>query len=139
MKEYQMTIVVEGEKFLPIVKTVLADAVGDMAVDWDASDYSALISAISALLARRRPVLLVLNSEFNDPAKGEYLRSLVYQGLYDVADREFWEVAIADPNIEAWRVANGREVAELIAKTPDLQAAVAFLQQVKSGAVVAAE
>ena len=138
MKEYQMTIVVEGEKFLPIVKTVLADAVGDMEVDWHASDYSALISAISALLARRRPVLLVLNSQFNDPATGEYARSLAHQGLYDVADREFWEVAIADPNIKAWRVANGREVAELIAKTPDLQAAVAFLKRVKNGAVVAA-
>ncbi|MBC8230355.1 hypothetical protein H8E77_12480 [bacterium] len=138
MKKYQMTIVVEGEKFLPIVKAVLADAVGDMEVDWDASEYSSLSSATSALLRRRHPVLLVLNSEYNDPAKGEYRRSLVHQGLYDVADREFWEVAIADPNIEAWRVANGRDLAELIATTPDLQATVAFLQRVKSGAVVAA-
>lgn len=135
MKDFQVRIVVEGDKFLPIVKTVLADATREMKVDWDASDYSALSSARSTLFMRRRPVLLVLNSEFNDPATGEYARSLAHQGLYDVADREFWEVAIADPNIEAWRVANGREVAELIAKTPDLQAAVAFLQRVKSGAV----
>jgi hypothetical protein len=138
MKNYQVAIVVEGKKFLSIIKTVLADAVRGMEVDWDASDYSALSSARSALFMQHRPVLLVLNSQFNDPATGEYARALAHQGLYDVADREFWEVAIADPNIEAWRVANGREVAELIAKTPDLQAAVAFLQRVKSGAVVAA-
>jgi len=138
MKDYQVAIVVEGKKFLPIVKTVLADAVRGMEVDWDASDYSALSSAMSALFMQHRPVLLVLNSEFNDPATGEYLRSLAHQGLYDVADREFWEVAIADPNIEAWRVADEREAAELIAKTPDLQAAVAFLRRVKSRTLMAA-
>jgi hypothetical protein len=84
---------------------------------------------------QHRPVLLVLNSEYNDPATGEYRRSLVHQGLYDVADREFWEVALADPNLEAWNVADEKERAELIAKTPDLQRTVAFLQRVKSGAV----
>jgi hypothetical protein len=120
MKEYQMTIIVEGEKFLPIVKAVLADAVGDMEVDWHASDYSALISAISALLRRRHPVLLVLNSEFNDPATGEEAWALAHQGLYDVADREFWEVAMAEPNLEAWHVGNGREVRELMAQDRDL-------------------
>lgn len=138
MKDYQMTIVVEGEKFLPIVKAVLADAVCGMEVDWDATDYTALSSATTALLVRRHPVLLVVNSEFNDPATGEYRRSLLHQGLYDVADHEFWEVAIADPNLEAWRVADEHEAAALIEKTPDLQAAITFLQRVKSGAVVAA-
>jgi hypothetical protein len=137
MKDYQVAIVVEGKKFLPIVQTVLADAVRDLEVDWDASDYSALSSATSALFMQHRPVLLVLNSEFNDPATGEEARALAHQGLYDVADREFWEVAMADPNLEAWRVGNGREAAELIAQTRDLQAAVAFLQRVKNGEVVA--
>jgi hypothetical protein len=53
------------------------------------------------------------------------------------ADREFWEVAIAEPNLEAWRVGNGREAVELIAQTRDRQAAVAFLQRVKNGEVAA--
>jgi hypothetical protein len=136
MRDYQMSIIVEGKKFLPIVKAVLADAAGDMPVEWHASDYSALVSAMSTLLMQHRPVLLVLNSEFNDPATGEYRRALAHQGLYDAADREFWEVAIAEPNLEAWRVGNGREVSELIAQTRDLQAAVAFLQRVKNGEVV---
>jgi hypothetical protein len=135
MKEHQVAIIVEGKKFLPIVKAVLADAASGMEVDWYASDYSAFPSAMSALSAWRCPVLLVLNSVFNDPATGEYARSLAHQGLYTVADREFWEVAIADPNLEAWDVADEKERAELIAKTPDLQRAVAFLQRVKSGAV----
>jgi len=138
MKDYQVTIVVEGKKFLPVIKTVLVNVVGDMEVDWYASDYSALSGARSTLLMQRRPVLLVVNSEFNDPAKGEYRRSLLHEGLYQVADREFWEVAIAYPDIEAWRVENEHEVAKLIAKTFDLQAAVAFLQRVKSGATVVA-
>ncbi len=136
MKDYQATIVVEGEKFLPIVKAVLAGAVRGMKVDWDATDYTALTSAVSTLLMQRRPVLLMVNSEFNDPAQGEYRRSILHQGLYDVAGREFWEVAIADPNIEAWRVANEREAEELIARTPDLQKAVAFLERIKSGKAV---
>jgi hypothetical protein len=138
MNDFQVRIVVEGKQFLPIVEAVLADAVRDMQVDWVASDYSAFGHARSGLFMRHRPVLLVVNSEFNDPAEGEYRRSILYRGLYDVADREFWEVAMADPNLEAWHVANGREAAELIAKTPDLQAAVAFLERVKNGAVVAA-
>jgi hypothetical protein len=137
MRDFQVAIVVEGKQFLPIVESVLADPVRDVKVDWIASDYSAFGHARSALRMRHRPVLLVVNSEFNDPAEGEYRRSILYRGLYDVADREFWEVAMADPNLEAWRVANGREAAELIAKTPDLQAAVAFLERVKNGAVVA--
>ena len=137
MRDFQVAIVVDGKKYLSIVQALLEEAVRGMKVDWHASDHSALISAMSALIMQRRPVLLVLNSEFNDPAKGEYRRSLAHQGLYDVADREFWEVAMAEPNIEAWRVADERETAELIAKTPDLRAAVDFLERVKSGAVVA--
>ena len=138
MKDFQVAIVVDGKKYLPIVQALLEEAVRGMKVDWHASDYSALISAMSALIMQRRPVLLVLNSEFNDPATGEYRRSLAHQGLYDVADREFWEVAMADPNIEVWRVENPPKATELIAKTPDLRDAVAFLERIKSGAVVAA-
>jgi hypothetical protein len=135
MKNYQVSIIAEGKKFLPIVQAVLGDAVRDLEVDWHASDYSALSSARSTLLRQHRPVLLVLNSEFNDPATGEEARALAHQGLYDVADREFWEVAIAEPDLEAWRVGNGREAAELMAQDRDLQAAVAFLQRVKNGEV----
>jgi hypothetical protein len=137
MKDFQVRIVVEGQKFLPIVQAALGDTVRGLEVDWDASDDSALISAMSTLFMRHRPVLLVLNSEFRDPATGEEARALAHQGLYDVADREFWEVAIAEPNLEAWRVGNGREAAELMAQDRDLQAAVAFLQRVKNGEVVA--
>jgi hypothetical protein len=139
MKNYQVAIVVEGKKFLPVVKTLLANAVCGMKVDWHASDYSAFSSARSSLFMQHRPVLLVVNSEFNDPATGEYRRSLLHEGLYQCADREFWEVAIADPDIEAWRVNDADEAAKLIAKTPDLQAAVDFLHRIKSGAVVVPE
>jgi len=135
MKDFQVAIVVEGKTNLPIVQTILADAVRDMKVDWDASDHSALSSAMSALFMQHRPVLLVVSSESNDPAKGAYRRALLHEGLYQCADREFWEVAIADPNIEAWGAADEQKQAEFMAKTPDLQAAVAFLQRVKSGAV----
>ncbi len=41
MSKCQVTIVVEDEKFLPIVKAVLADAVRDVKVEWHAPDYTA--------------------------------------------------------------------------------------------------
>jgi hypothetical protein len=140
MSKYQVTIMVEGKSRLPLVQTLLADAVGEMQVDWDASDHSALIGAMSILIMRRRPVLLVVNSDSPyEPAKGEYRRSVLHEGLYQQADREFWEVAIADPNIEAWRVNDADEAAKLIAKTPDLQVAVDFLHRIKNGAVIVPE
>lgn len=135
MKDFQVAIVVEGKTNLPLIQTILADAARNMKVDWVASDYSALGHARSTLLMQRRPVLLVVSSESNDPAKGEYRRALLHEGLYQVADHEFWEVVMADPNIEAWRAADEPKKAELISNTPDLRAAVAFLQRVKSGAV----
>ena len=135
MRDFQVAIVVEGKQNLPIVKAALADTLNDMKIDWTASDYSALGHARSTLFMQRRPVLLVVSSESNDPANGEYRRALLHEGLYQVADQEFWEVAIAEPNIEAWRVSDKHEAAELIAKTFDLKAAAAFLQKVKNGEV----
>lgn len=136
MKDAQVAIVVEGKEFVPIMQTMLREVLRDMKVDWASSYQSATSLARTIILKELCPVLLVLNSVSSDPAQGEYRRKLAHELLYDVAEREFWEVAIADPNIEAWRVANEREAEELIARTPDLQKAVAFLERVKSGAVV---
>jgi hypothetical protein len=138
MKDAQISIVVEGKEYVPIVQTVLQDNLRDTKVDWDYSSQSASGLAQTILLKEHRPVLLVLNSVSSDPARGEERRAIVHQLLYIYADREFWEVAIAEPNLEAWHVADEREATELIANTPDLRRAVAFLERVKNGAVAAA-